>query len=59
MATKQSYSAKSARAGKDIGKRGKNFGKIEGEATKKYGSKAAGGRARAIEVTHKEKMISR
>lgn len=44
MATKQSYSAKSARAGKDIGKRGKNFGKIEGEATKKYGSKAAGKR---------------
>ena len=44
MAPKRSYSAKSARAGKDIGKRGKNFSKIEAEAGKKYGSKAAGKR---------------
>ena len=41
---KKSYSAKSARAGKDIGKRGKNFGKIESKAAKRYGSKAAGKR---------------
>ena len=44
MATKRSYSAKSAREGKDIGKRGKNFSKIESKAGKKYGSKAAGKR---------------
>jgi hypothetical protein len=44
MATKKSYSAKAARAGKDIGKRGKNFGKIEAKAAKRYGSKAAGER---------------
>ena len=44
MAPKRSYSAKPARAGKDIGKRGKNFSKIEAEAGKKYGSKAAGKR---------------
>jgi hypothetical protein len=44
MASKRSYSAKSARAVKDIGKRGKNFGKIEAKAGKKYGSKAAGKR---------------
>jgi hypothetical protein len=41
---KKSYSAKSARAGKDIGKRGKNFGQIESKAAKRYGSKAAGKR---------------
>jgi hypothetical protein len=44
MATKRSYSAKSARAGKDLGKRGKNFSKIEAKAGQKYGSKAAGKR---------------
>lgn len=44
MATKRNYSAKSARAGKDIGERGKNFSKIEAKAGKKYGSKAAGKR---------------
>ena len=44
MATKKSYSAKSARAGKDIGKPGKNFSKIEAKAAKRYGSKAAGER---------------
>jgi hypothetical protein len=44
MATKRSYSAKAARVGKDIGKRGKNFSKIEAKAGKKYGSKAAGKR---------------
>lgn len=40
----KSYSAKSAAAGKDIGKPGKNFAKIEKSAAKEYGSKAAGAR---------------
>ena len=39
MATKRSYSAKSARAGKDLGKRGKNFSKIEAKAGKNMGRK--------------------
>lgn len=39
---KKSYSAKQARKGKDIGKSGKNFKKIEKKAAKKYGSKEAG-----------------
>ncbi|HEY6019285.1 MAG TPA: hypothetical protein VIY48_05090 [Candidatus Paceibacterota bacterium] len=39
-----SYSAKAAAAGKDIGKKGKNFAKIEASAGKKYGSKEAGAR---------------
>jgi hypothetical protein len=39
-----SYSAKAARAGKDIGKPGKNFSKIAKDAGKRYGSKAAGNR---------------
>jgi hypothetical protein len=43
MATR-SYSAKAARAGKDIGKPGKNFSKIATKAGKKNGSKAAGKR---------------
>lgn len=38
------YSAKKASAGKDIGKKGKNFSKIAESAGKKYGSKAAGER---------------
>lgn len=38
------YSAKAARAGKDLGKKGKNFSKIAASAGKKYGSKAAGNR---------------
>ena len=38
------YSAKKARAGKDIGKPGKAFGKIAADAGKRYGSKAAGER---------------
>ena len=37
MATQQIYLAKSARAGKDIGKPGRNFSKIEAKAAKKYG----------------------
>lgn len=41
---KTSYSAKKARAGKDIGKKGKNFAKIAKSAGKKYGSKKAGQR---------------
>lgn len=43
-----SYSAKSARAGKDIGKKGKNFSKIAAKAGKKYGSKAAGKRVAGV-----------
>jgi hypothetical protein len=39
-----SYSAKAARAGKDIGKPGKNFEKIAKSAGERYGSKAAGER---------------
>ena len=38
------YSAKKARAGKDIGKPGKNFEKIAKSAGARYGSKAAGER---------------
>jgi hypothetical protein len=38
------YSAKAGRAGKDIGKPGKNFEKIAKSAGKAYGSKAAGER---------------
>ena len=38
------YSAKKARAGKDIGKPGKNFATIAKSAGKKYGSKDAGER---------------
>ncbi len=41
---KKSYSAKSAAAGKDIGKPGRNFAKIAASAGKKYGSEAAGKR---------------
>ena len=43
LLAKASY-AKSARAGKDVGKRGKNFSKIESKAAKRYGSKEAGKR---------------
>lgn len=41
---KKSYSAKAAAAGKDIGKKGKNFGKIASKAAKEYGSAEAGKR---------------
>ena len=41
---KEDYSAKKARAGKDIGKPGKNFKKISKDAAKRYGSKEAGDR---------------
>lgn len=41
---KKSYSAKAASAGKDIGKKGKNFSKIAAKAGAEYGSKAAGER---------------
>lgn len=37
-----SYSAKEAKAGKDIGKPGKMFGKIAAKAGKKYGSEERG-----------------
>ena len=38
----ESYSAKKAKKGKDIGKPGKNFKKIEDKAEKEYGSKKDG-----------------
>mgnify|MGYP003348454068 CR=1 FL=1 len=41
-AKKRSALAKRARAGEDIGKKGKGFEKIEKAAEKKYGSKEAG-----------------
>lgn len=41
---KKSYSAKQAKKGKDIGKPGKQFKKIEKAAAKKYGSEQAGKR---------------
>lgn len=45
MAAKiKSYSAKAGAAGKDLGKPGKNFGKIAAAAGEKYGSAAAGKR---------------
>jgi hypothetical protein len=44
MDEETSYSAKEARAGKDIGKPGKNFEKISKSAAKRYGSKEAGER---------------
>lgn len=37
-----SYSAKSARAGKDIGKPGKMFAKIAADAAERYGSEERG-----------------
>ena len=58
MATKGSYSAKAARKGKDIGKRGKNFSKIEAKAGRKYGSKAAGKRV-AGAILAKQRAIRR
>ncbi|MDE1829389.1 MAG: hypothetical protein KGI25_03600 [Thaumarchaeota archaeon] len=36
--------AKKARAGQDMGKKGKNFNKIAAKADKEYGSKEAGER---------------
>ena len=53
------YSAKKARAGKDIGKPGKNFSKIAKGAAERYGSKAAGERvAGAVlnKLRHGEEM---
>lgn len=60
------YSAKAARAGKDIGKPGKNFGKIAKSAGEKYGSAEAGKRVagailaklRKEEVELEEKELS-
>lgn len=39
---KSGYSAKSAAAGKDIGKKGKNFAKIAKKAAEEYGSEESG-----------------
>lgn len=44
MAKRRTYSAKAAAKGKDLGKPGKNFGKIADKAAAKYGSKEAGKR---------------
>lgn len=41
---KITYSAKKAAKGKDIGKKGKAFGKIAAKAGRKYGSAEAGKR---------------
>ncbi len=38
----KSKAAREARKGKDMGKKGKNFKKIEAKAGKEYGSKEAG-----------------
>lgn len=50
------YSAKSARAGADIGKPGKNFSKIASKAAKEYGSMAAGKRVAGAILAHMRKM---
>lgn len=44
MARSRSYSARAASKGRDIGKPGKNFSKIEASAARRYGSEAAGER---------------
>jgi hypothetical protein len=44
VAKRMSYSAKRGAEGKDLGKPGKNFKKIEAEGEKEYGSKEAGER---------------
>lgn len=55
----KSYSAKSAAAGKDIGKKGKNFAKIAAKAGKKYGSASSGKKvAGAILAKLRRKMSS-
>lgn len=48
MAKKISYSAKKAATGKDIGKKGKNFAKIEAKADAKYGKGAGAKVAGAV-----------
>ena len=47
MKMKKSTIAKKARAGKDLGKPGKNFNKVAAKAAKQYGSAAAGRRVAA------------
>ena len=42
MIESEAYSAKAARAGKDIGKKGKNFEKIAKKAAERYGSEERG-----------------
>jgi hypothetical protein len=42
LTDESNYSAKAARAGKDIGKPGKQFSKIAADAAKRYGSKERG-----------------
>jgi len=44
---KKSKIAKDAKAGKDIGKKGKGFKKVAAKAAKRYGSKEAGDRVAA------------
>ncbi len=52
----RSYSAKAARAGRDIGKPGKNFQKIADKAAKEYGSKEAGERVAGKILSHLRAM---
>ena len=47
VSKKRSAIAKKARAGKDIGKKGKNFSKVAAKAAKQYGSAEAGKRVAA------------
>jgi len=54
------YSAKAARAGKDLGKTGKNFAKIAKSAAERYGSKEAGGRVAGaiLKKLRKEEVLA-
>ena len=51
-----SYSAKAARAGKDIGKPGKMFGKIAASAAKRYGSEERGKKVAGAVLAKLRKM---
>ena len=58
---KKSYSAKSARAGKDVGKRGKNFSEIEvqsGEEVWLQGGWQTRCGCGSCEATRQEKIVS-
>lgn len=65
LTSEATLSAKAARAGKDIGKPGKNFAKIAASAAERYGSKEAGQKVagailkkmRAEEVEHIEERV--
>ena len=53
---KMDYSAKKARAGKDIGKPGKMFGKIAASAAKRYGSEERGKKVAGAVLAKLRKM---